>query len=151
MNENQGLSRSAEIKGIIGLLKATAGIVEDASLTGAFSKGAPQVIRQYNAVLNRMAADGVLPEGLFPLLADDGTLDEAGVACTQLAGYLKGLPDGGDLPEGSRDLTVTESLRETGQEIRAIMSKKGPAEVAQALREMAGRIEEAEEVNGEAE
>ena len=67
------------------------------------------------------------------------------MTCKQLFGYLKELTAEGTPEQSIKDITVGDSLRETGQEIRAIMSKKGPAEVARALREMAERIETTQE------
>ena len=99
------------------------------------------MIRQYNAILGRLSGEGIIPEGLFSPLSEQDRLDEAGVACQQLCGYLKGLAYGGGLTEQPRDLAPTDSLREAGQEIRAILKRKGPGEVAEALRDVAARIE----------
>ena len=130
-------------------LPTTASIAQNASLTGALRDGARQDIRQYNAVLQRLSAAGLLPQDLFPPLEEDQSFDEVGVTCKQLFGYLKELTAEGTPEQSIKDITVGDSLRETGQEIRAIMSKKGPAEVARALREMAERIETTQEKSEE--
>jgi len=79
-----------ELNRILGVLKQTARLAQDATLSGAYAGGEKRCIRQHNSVLNRLQELEVIPaEGFFLPLEDDASFAEIGVACSQLAGYLK--------------------------------------------------------------
>ena len=83
------MAQEKEIKRMIRLLESTAKIAEDASLTGMLKQGQKASIRQYNAILERLRETEEIPAVLFPPLEEDASFDEVGVACKQLAVYLK--------------------------------------------------------------
>jgi hypothetical protein len=80
-----------EMKGIIGMLKATAGTAEHLRLTGGPAQGSPAAVRQYNAVVKRLGS--IIPEDLFTPLEEDASFVDLGMCCEQLAAYLESLQD----------------------------------------------------------
>jgi len=83
------MAAEKEIKRMIRLLKSTAEIAQDASLTGMLEQGQKTSTRQYNAILERLKETEEIPDVLFPPLEEDASFDEVGVACKQLVAYLK--------------------------------------------------------------
>jgi hypothetical protein len=61
----------------------------EASLTGQLSGGKAVAIRQYNAILTRIAELGVTSSDLFAPLSEEASFDEVGVAASQLADFLR--------------------------------------------------------------
>ncbi|MBM3216006.1 hypothetical protein FJZ36_13940 [Candidatus Poribacteria bacterium] len=95
MTEEQQQQVTHEMRAIIRFLETTGETAMHASLTGALKKGETMLIRQYNAVLSRLAEVGIAPNWLFEELADDAGIDHVGIAAKQLAAYLKGIGDEG--------------------------------------------------------
>ncbi len=83
------MAQEKEIKRMVRLLESTAKIAENASLTGILEQGQKASVRQYNAILERLEEEEEIPGVLFPPLEEDASFDEVGVACKQLAAYLK--------------------------------------------------------------
>lgn len=83
------MAQEKEIKRMIRMLESTAKMAEHASITGTLKQGQKVSVRQYNAVLDRLRETEEIPDALFPLLEEDTSFDEVGVACKQLAAYLK--------------------------------------------------------------
>ncbi|HIE26094.1 TPA: hypothetical protein EYP66_02280 [Candidatus Poribacteria bacterium] len=113
-----------EIRRMIRLLESTAKIAQDASMTGMLEEGNKASVRQYNAILDRLRETEEIPDVLFPPLEEDAPFDEVGVACKQLAAYLKEEEE----PEKSRRSTggtyhspiinIGGDLKDLGQLIR---------------------------------
>ena len=131
MSEETG--RSEQVRRIRRLLRATARMAHDATLTGGFEKGARSAAQQYNQSLQFLENSGEVPPGFFRRLADEASFDEVGVAAAQLAAYItedeEGDPGGGRKGRGLGDhnsITITgfgglkelQELRDLGQVIR---------------------------------
>jgi len=83
-----------ELRQIIGLLEKSFRIARDASLTGSMAGGKEYILQQYNAIVTSLAERGRVLGSLFPPVTPDASYDAVGVACAQLAEYLKaGLPE----------------------------------------------------------
>jgi hypothetical protein len=83
-----------EMRQIIGLLEKSFRIARDASMTGSMQGGKEYIQEQYNAIVKNLTERGTLATGFFPPLVADASYDAVGVACAQLAEYLKaGLPE----------------------------------------------------------
>ena len=80
-----------EVKGMIGMLKATARTAEHLRLTGGPAQGSPAAVRQYNAVMKRLSS--IIPGDLFTPLEEDASFVDLGMCCEQLAAYLESLQD----------------------------------------------------------
>ena len=87
MSENG--AQNKEIRRIRRLLIKTAEMAEGASLTGSLKQGGRAAVQQYNRALQYLEQVGEVPAGLFSQLPEDASLDEAGIAAMQLAGYLE--------------------------------------------------------------
>jgi hypothetical protein len=83
------MAQEKETKRIIRLLESTAEIAQDASLTGMLQQGQKASFRQYNAILEYLRETEEIPDVLFPPLEENASFDEIGVACRQLAAYIK--------------------------------------------------------------
>lgn len=83
------MAQEKEIRRMIRLLESTAKIAQDASMMGMLKEGNKASVRQYNAILDRLRETEEIPDVLFPPLEEDAPFDEVGVACKQLAAYLK--------------------------------------------------------------
>jgi hypothetical protein len=97
MSEEQNVQ---EIRRIVNLLEKTHRIAREASISGALSGGREYVVRQYNAIVANLGERGLVLPAYFPTLGEGGaevTFDEVGIACAQLADYLRA-----DLPEEER-------------------------------------------------
>lgn len=82
------------------LLRQTAKVAREASLTGSLEGGARIAARQYNQILQHLERSREVPEDLFPQLDEDETnIDEVGMVATQLEGYLDDDEDGAPQPE----------------------------------------------------
>lgn len=83
-----------ELRRLVALLDKTARVAEHGSLTGSLSSGKDYAIRSYNAILEHVTGTGQAPSALFPPLPENATLADVGIACAQLAEYLRaGLPE----------------------------------------------------------
>ncbi len=83
------MAQEQEIKRMIRLLESTAEIAEGASLTGVLKQGQKVSVRQYNAILERLKETEEISGELFTPLEEEASFDEIGVACKQLAAYLR--------------------------------------------------------------
>jgi hypothetical protein len=82
-----------EIRGIIRMLKVTAGRAEDLVMTGGPIHGSAAGVRQYNAVLKRISNSTFANPELFIPLEEDASFVDLGIACEQLAAYLGGITE----------------------------------------------------------
>jgi hypothetical protein len=82
-----------EIRGIIRMLKVTAGRAEDLVMTGGPIHGSAAGVRQYNAVLKRISNSTFADPELFIPLEEDASFADLGIACEQLAAYLGGITE----------------------------------------------------------
>jgi hypothetical protein len=83
-----------ELRRLVALLDKTAKVAEHGSLTGSLTSGKAYAIRSYNSIRQHVVSTGEAPESLFPPLADNAGLADVGIACAQLAEYLRtGLPE----------------------------------------------------------
>jgi hypothetical protein len=83
-----------EMRQIIGLLEKSFRIARDASMTGSMQGGKEYILEQYNSIVKNLTERRTLAAGFFPPLSADASYDAVGVACGQLAEYLKaGLPE----------------------------------------------------------
>jgi hypothetical protein len=79
----------AELRRIVRMLEKTAQMAEHASLTGTLAGGQAYAVRSYNSILKHLTDTGEVPAALFPPLPEEASIDEVGIASTQLAGYLQ--------------------------------------------------------------
>lgn len=90
---------ASETRRLRRLLRQTARVAREASLTGSLEGGARIAARQYNHILEHLQRSGQVPEDLFPRLDEnDANIDEVGMVATQLDGYLDD-EDGAPEPE----------------------------------------------------
>jgi hypothetical protein len=81
---------AAEVRRIRRLLRQIARLAKEASLTGGLEKGARTSVQQYNRAVHVLEQHlEAIPDGFFPPLAEDASMEEVGVAAFQLAGYLE--------------------------------------------------------------
>ena len=78
------------IRGLIESLESTRSIAEDAHHTGAFKGGIRRAVALYNGALSYMQSAELVDERFFTPLSDDAVFDDVGVACGQLAAYIRG-------------------------------------------------------------
>jgi hypothetical protein len=71
------------------MLREMVRIAKDASLTGALAGGAALAVQQYNRTLENMERTGRVPAAWFQPLPPGSTLDEVGVAASQLDSFLE--------------------------------------------------------------
>lgn len=127
--EQREYQEHRELRQIIGLLEKSFRIARDASLTGSMEGGKEYVIQQYNAIVDNLSNRRVVTPGFFPPLQPDAAFDAVGVACAQLAEYLKaGIPDHREEREfefrkghGRRNVNIIGNvgdLKEIGEIIR---------------------------------
>ena len=70
------------------MLKHTAKITEDETLTKAFSGGETRCITQFNNALAHLRKFNAVPDALFDELHAEASFSQIGIACHQLAAYL---------------------------------------------------------------
>jgi hypothetical protein len=131
MSENP--TQAVEIRRIRRMLRETARMAKEASLTQALAKGVRTSVAQYNHIVQHLEKLEAVPTGFFPPLPDDAAFDDVGVASAQLASYLQ--EDEEEQPRaphgpghgngnvhvnigGLRDLKDLKELKELGQIIR---------------------------------
>jgi len=90
--EKEGI-QMMEMRGIIRMLKVTAGRAEDLVMTGGPIHGSAAGVRQYNAVLKRISNSAFADPELFIPLEEDASFADLGICCEQLAAYLEGLEE----------------------------------------------------------
>jgi hypothetical protein len=119
------MAQEKEIKRIIRLLESTTKMAEHASLTGTLKEGQKVSVRQYNAILELLKNIEEIPSELFPVLEENASFDEVGVACKQLAAYLqeeeepaKSRPRERPFLEDSPIINIGGDLKDLGQLIR---------------------------------
>ena len=88
--EKYRMDHERVIRGIIASLEATCEIAEDSHHTGAFKGGIRRGIALYNGALQYFHTAELIDEKLFPALDEDAVFDDIGVACGQLAAYVRG-------------------------------------------------------------
>lgn len=90
MNENDTIAqeRAAEVRRIRKLLNHMGRLCEHATLTGALSGGAMDVVNIYNQAIRCLSDLEVKVSPLFAELPSDATYDRVGVASKLLAGYI---------------------------------------------------------------
>jgi hypothetical protein len=110
-----------ELRRLVALLDKTAKVAEHGSLTGSLSGGKAYAIRSYNSILEHVSSTGQAPKTLFPPLPENASLADVGIACAQLAEYLRaGMPEpprrgkGAFMKAGGQDGEVVISLGELG-------------------------------------
>jgi len=83
-----------ELRRLVALLDKTAKVAEHGSLTGSLNSGKAYAVRSYNSIRQHVVTTGEAPESLFPALPENAGLADVGIACAQLAEYLRaGLPE----------------------------------------------------------
>lgn len=87
MSENP--NQAVEIRRIRRMLRETARMAKEASLTQTLERGARTSVVQYNHVVQHLEKLGAVPPGFFPPLPEDAAFDAVGVSAAQLAGYLE--------------------------------------------------------------
>lgn len=125
--------RAAEVRRLVRILTGIARTAREASLTGQLAGGRAVAVRQYNAVFARVEALGLLsPPDLFQRLPEDAGFDEAGVAASQLAAYLRE-----DCEEGPRRRWRTAGgVVECGPgHMKIVGFPEGLSELGEVLRE----------------
>jgi hypothetical protein len=85
------MEKEDEVRGIIGLLNSITEMVENAALTGAFKNGSKPMIKSYNTVLGLLRELDLVSEKLFSDLAENASLDEVGIASSQLEAFINGV------------------------------------------------------------
>ncbi len=130
MRENP--TQAAELRRIRRLLRETARMAKEASLTRTLEKGARTSVVQYNHIVQHLERLQAIPPGFFAPLPEDATFDDVGVAAAQLASYLHEEDEerprspfsGGNNGNvhinvgGLRELKDLKELKELGQVIR---------------------------------
>ena len=97
--EHQEQETQQEFRSLAHMLKHTAKITEDETLTNAFSGGETRCITQFNKALARLRKLNAVPDGLFDELQAEASFSQIGIACHQLAAYLN---KGADTTEDSK-------------------------------------------------
>ena len=79
-----------EKKKLISILKEIRNIAGESSLTGMFTKSAPVLVKNYNAILKSAKKDGLITGDidLVTELSETADIDEVGVAAAILLAYL---------------------------------------------------------------
>lgn len=133
-----------ELRRLVALLDKTAKVAEHGSLTGSLNSGKAYAVRSYNSVRQHVVGKGEAPEGIFPPLPENSGLADVGIACAQLAEYLRaGLPEiprphkgghkGAFLKAGEGDVIISlGDLGDIGEMVRErlpewIRGKKPPS------------------------
>ena len=97
--EEQKQETQQEFRNLAHMLKHTAKITEDETLTKAFSGGETRCITQFNNALAHLGKFNAVPDGLFDELHAEASFSQVGIACHQLAAYLN---KGADTTEDSK-------------------------------------------------
>jgi hypothetical protein len=128
MSEEQDVR---ELRRIVGLLEKTHDLARNASMTGALEGGKSYVLQQFNAIVANLAERDIVLPSYFPPLSPEASFDEIGIACAQLAEFLRV-----DLPKeetvffgkgrrGPRSISVNvgnvPDLKQLGEVIRESM------------------------------
>lgn len=98
MSEETG--RSEQVRRIRRMLRATARMAHEATLTGGFEKGARGAALQYNQALQFLESSGEVPPGFFRPMPEETSFEEVGVAAGQLAAYITDEEEGERGPGG---------------------------------------------------
>ena len=106
-----------ELERIWRVLTNTVDLAKDASMTGALEGGSRRCIQQFNHILNWLVETALVPQDLFAPLEEGASLDDAGVACAQLAAYIEGELNGSSEP-GEQSQT---EVRDIGEAIRRVL------------------------------
>ena len=77
-----------DLRRIRRVLRETARLAREGSLTGSLQGGMRNAVRQYNQILRFLEERGAVPAGFFLAIPEDANFDEVGIAAAQLAGYL---------------------------------------------------------------
>jgi hypothetical protein len=80
---------------LIRLLDSLISMAEDESISGALSGGAEVAVRRYNAIVETLNDEDVIPDGLFSPLPSDTNFASLGVEAKFLRSYLDEPEDGG--------------------------------------------------------
>jgi hypothetical protein len=117
-----------ELRRLVALLDKTAKVAEHGSLTGSLNSGKAYAVRSYNSMRQHVVTSGQAPESLFPALPENAGLADVGIACAQLAEYLRaGLPEpprrhggkGAFLKAGEGDVIISlGDLGDVGEMVR---------------------------------
>lgn len=90
--------KKREVKQMRSLLRRVAELAEHVELTGTFEGGARHSVHRYNAILEHLEENGIVPEELFPRLDEDETdFGTLGAEAKFLENYL------GDIAEEQED------------------------------------------------
>jgi hypothetical protein len=86
----QETRRIRELQRLLKVLDRLRTLAQEADMTGAFRRGAPYAIQQYNAILASLGEYGVtLPSYYPPIVAEEANMSSVGLAAAQLTEYLK--------------------------------------------------------------
>ena len=80
---------------LIRLLDSLISMAEDESISGSLSGGAAAAVRRYNAIVETLNDEDVIPDGLFSSLPSDTSFAMLGVEAKFLRSYLDEPEDGG--------------------------------------------------------
>jgi hypothetical protein len=86
---SETIQNKPEVKRISRMLRETAKVAREASMTGALQGAGPTAAAQYNRFVSYLEQAGSVPTGFFQPLAEGASFDEVGFAARQLAGYLE--------------------------------------------------------------
>lgn len=89
MGETNDQQRATEVRRIRKLLNQMGRLCEHATLTGALSGGATDVVNIYNQAIRTLSDLEVKVTPLFAELPSDATYDRVGVSSKLLAGYIE--------------------------------------------------------------
>jgi hypothetical protein len=134
-----------EIRRMRALLQKMSEVAEHAEQTGSFESGAHNYVKRYNAIVEHLEDEDVLPEDLFPKLEEDTDFGQLGAEAKLLADYLDDAVDEKPGPAGKQkgekgktDLGVLVALapflgsNELSKLVRQHFDKELPEEGARA-------------------
>jgi hypothetical protein len=82
-----------ELEGLCHVLAQLADMAEHASLTGALSGGEKRAVNKYNAILEKLAAAGRVPQGIYESLPENVGFSEIAVEARLLASHCQSNDD----------------------------------------------------------
>ncbi|MDA1192503.1 MAG: hypothetical protein O3A46_12575 [Candidatus Poribacteria bacterium] len=108
-------------RGLYHLLKSAAEAAGHASLTGHLKSGAHVLAKVYDEAVGALTRGGVLPNALFGPMDMNASLGEIGMACSQLAAYIRDGFDAEDDENGDDPETAAAELKNLGSLVRQAM------------------------------
>jgi hypothetical protein len=122
-----------ELRRLVALLDKTAKVAEHGALTGSLNSGKAYAVRSYNSIRQHVVSTGDAPEMLFPALPENAGLADVGIACAQLAEYLRaGLPEP---PRGQKGSHKGAFLKADGPDGGVIISLGDLGDLGEMVRE----------------